>query len=127
MMYVCMYVCLSQSEKLSNQSGDSKFTPFSEFVKFVTEIEEIQRLPVLTNLDTNRFTKDIKIRNLKTSFGNRKGDDTNTLATGANKEPTPKDERKAACLCCGYRSHDLGSCRDFIKEPRNERIQFIIR
>ena len=107
--------------------GDSKFPPFSEFVKFVAETAEIQCLPVLTNLDTNRFTKDIKARNPKTRFGNRKGDDANTLATGANKGPTPKDERKAACLCCGYRSHDLDSCRDFMKKPRNERIQFIIR
>ena len=107
--------------------GDSKFPPFSEFVKFVAEIAEIQCLPVLTNLDTNRFTKDIKARNPKTRFGNRKGDDANTLATGANKGPAPKDERKAACLCCGYRSHDLDSCRDFMKKPRNERIQFIIR
>lgn len=60
-------------------------------------------------------------------FGNRKGDDANTLATGANKGPTPKDERKAACLCCGYRSHDLDSCRDYMLRPRNERIQFTIR
>ena len=100
--------------------GDIKFPPFSEFVKFVAETAEIQCLPVLTNLDTNRFTKDIKARNLKTRFGNRKGDDANTLATGAIKGPTPKDERKAACLCCGYRSHDLDSCRDFMKKPRNE-------
>ena len=107
--------------------GDSKFPPFSEFVKFVTEIAEIQCLPVLINLDTNRFTKDIKARNPKSRFGNRKSDDANTLATGINKEPTPNDERKVACLCCGYRSHDLDSCRDFMKKPRNERIQFIIR
>ena len=99
--------------------GDSKFPPFSEFVKFLTEIAETQCLPILTNLDTNRFTKDVKARNRKTRFENRKDDDANTLTTGVNKEPTLKDERKAACLWCGYRSHDVDSCRDFMKKPRN--------
>ena len=41
--------------------------------------------------------------------------------------PTLKDGKKAACLSCGNKSHDLESCQDFMKKPRKERIQFIIR
>ena len=107
--------------------GDSKFPPFVEFVKFITEIAEIHCLPVLTNLDTNKFTKEFKSRNPKTRPGKQRSDDANTLATGADKEPMPKNEKKVVCHCCSSKSHDLELCPDFLKKPRNERILFIIK
>ena len=77
----------------------ASFPRSTNLSNFVTEIAEIPCLPVLTNLETNRFTKEIKSRNPKTKLGNRKDDDAKTLVTGANKELAPKDEKKVVCYC----------------------------
>lgn len=108
--------------------GDNKFPPFSEFVHFVTEIAEVQCLPVLTSLSTNEYLKESKPRINKVKFRPQRNNETSTLATRVREgQEIPKDGRKVSCHLCGSASDGLDLCQEFMKKPRNERTQFIIR
>lgn len=108
--------------------GDNKFPPFSEFVRFVTEIAEVQCLPVLSSLATNECVKESKPRIYRGNTRPRRNSEVSTLATRVKeKQAIPRDGKKVHCHWCGSASHGLDLCHEFMKKPRKEITQFIIR
>ena len=108
--------------------GDNKFPPFSEFAYFVTDIAEVKCLPVLASLGTNASVKESKPRICKGKTRPRRNNESSALATKVKEEQAvPKDGRKVSCHWCGSAPHGLDLCQEFMKKPRNERTQFIIR
>lgn len=108
--------------------GDNKFPPFSEFVRFVTEIAEVQCLPVLSSLATNECVKESKPRIYRGNTRPRRNSEVSTLATRVKeKQAIPRVGKKVHCHWCGSASHGLDLCHEFMKKPRKEITQFIIR
>ena len=97
-------------------------------MRFITEIAEVQCLPVLSSLATNECVKESKPRVYKGKARPRRNGEVSTLATRVKeKQANPKDEKEEHCHWCGSTSHSLDLCQEFMKKPRKEISQFIIR